>query len=123
MTRDYIWFKTRVGFASVTEPSEILAWKFKKPQVRYIFARMKTVPEMDFKSFLGRRISMPAPAVYLAFFTDGPDVHKAIAECMARIEEAIRTKAEFCDLSQFGDVQGWGKTWDLIEWPNTKRDA
>ncbi len=123
MTRDYIWFKTRVGFASVTEPSEILVWKFKKPPIWYLFARMKTVPEMNFKSLLGRRVSMPVPAVYLAFFTDGPDVHKAIADCMARIEDAIRAKAEFCDLSQFGDAQAWGKNWQLIEWPNSKRDA
>ena len=123
MTRDYIWFKTRAGFASVTEPSEILTYHYDKTHVWYIYARIKIGPEMSAKSILGRSSSLSAPALYLAFFTDGPDVRKAIGECMARIEDAIRTKAEFCDLSQFGDAAAWGKKWELIQWPTGNPDA
>jgi len=123
MTRDYIWFKTRVGFASVTEPSDILAWHVPKLRAWYIYARTKIAPEITMKNLWGRRITFPVTGVTLAFFTDSPGVRKAIGDCMARIEDAIRTKAEFCDLSQFGDPQAWGERWELIEWPNIKPDA
>jgi hypothetical protein len=123
MTRDYIWFKTRVGFASVTEPSDILVFHAPKFRAWYIYARMKTGPEMTLRNVFGIRSSISSPGVTLAFFTDGPGVQKAIGECMARIEDSIRTKAEFCDLSQFGDPQAWGKRWVLIEWPNGKPAA
>jgi hypothetical protein len=123
MTRDYIWFKTRVGFASVTEPSEILAWKFPQKPVWCIYARIKTGPEMTMKNILGGRGSVTSPWLYLACFSDGPGVSKAIAECMARIEDSIRTKTEFCDLSRFGDPQAWGESSEQIQWPNDSQDA
>jgi hypothetical protein len=66
---------------------------------------------------------MTSPWLYLAFFSDGPGVSKAIAECMARIEDSIRTKAEFCDLSQYGDPHAWEKGWEQIQWTSANRDA
>ena len=123
MTRDYIWFKTRVGFASVTEPSEILAWKFPKKPAWCIYARIKIAPEMTMRNIWGSRGSMTTPWLYLACFNDGPGVNKVIAECMARIQDAILKKAEFCDLSQFGDPEAWDKGFEQIQWPNGNRDA
>jgi len=46
-------------------------------------------------------------------------VSKDIARCMEYIEAALRTRDQFCDLSQFGDPKAWeGKR--LIEWTNAK---
>ena len=118
-----MWFKTRVGFASVTEPSDILAWHHPKLRVWHIGARLKMAPEMTMRNIFGGRSSVSTPGVHLAFFTDGPGVRKAIAECMARIEDSIQARAEFCDLSKFGDPEAWGKEWQLIEWPNGKPAA
>lgn len=116
MSRHYIWFKTRVGLASVTEPCEILVWKSTKAAVWYISAHMKTEPEITMKNFWGRSGSISAPFLHLAFFSDGPGVSKAIAECMARIQDSICTKAELCDLSEIGDPQAWGQKWHQIKW-------
>jgi hypothetical protein len=107
----------------VTEPSEILVWKKPKEPAWTIYARIKIAPEMTMRNILGGRGSMSSPFLYLACFSDGPGVSKAIADCMARIEDSIRTKAEFCDLSQCGDPQAWGKGSEQIQWPNDKRAA
>jgi hypothetical protein len=119
MTKNIIWFKTRVGLVSISEPTEILVHKNTKESNWSIFARLKVGPEMTMRNVLGtRKGTMGNPSSYLAIFSDGPGVGEAIAECMARIEVAIRTKAEFCDLSQSGDPQAWGKAWQQIQWPS-----
>jgi hypothetical protein len=123
MTNDYIWFKTRVGLASVTGSVEFLAWNNTKLHVWYVYARIKAWPELSTKSIWGRSASTSAPVIYLAFFTDGPEVSKAVGECMARIEDAVRTKAELCDLSKFGDAEAWRKKWEVIQWPTANPDA
>ena len=118
-----MWFKTRVGFASVTPPFEILCSKHNAEPTWFIFASMKTGPEMTMKSLFGRRAAVSPPVLYLAFFRDGPDVGAAIAECMAEIETAIRAKADFCDLSQAGDAEAWGKAWQQVQWPRAGDDG
>jgi len=123
MTRNYIWFKTRVGFASVTEPSEILVWKKSKESVWCIYVRMKIWPEITTRSIFGSGGSISSPFSYLACFSDGPGASKAIAECMARIEDSLRTKTDFCDLSQFGDPQAWDKCLEQIQWQNDNQSA
>ena len=118
-----MWFKTRVGFVSLKSPTEILVAKNTKERTWVIYARLKAGPEMTMKSILRGGSTITNPASTLALFSDGPAVSKAIAECMARIEVSIRTKAEFCDLSQSGDPQAWGKAWQQIQWANETPDA
>jgi hypothetical protein len=72
------------------------------------------------KSFFKGQASMGNPSGTLAIFSDGLAVSKAIAECMGRIEDAIRSKAELCDLSQSGDAQAWPKGWNQIQWPDER---
>ena len=112
-----MWFKTRVGFVSVREPSEILVAKHTKEGIWSVFASLKAGPEMTLKNFLGVRSTISNPSVFLAVFSDSPIVSEAIADCMARIEISIRTKAELCDLSQVGDSKAWAKNWQQIQWP------
>jgi hypothetical protein len=50
-------------------------------------------------------------------FSDRLGVREVIGECMAKIEAAIRAKAEFCDLSQSDDAEAWRKPWQQIQWP------
>jgi hypothetical protein len=114
-----MWFKTRVGICSLADPSEILAAKGKKGDIWFIYAHHKAGPQMTMRGIFGRSASLSSPATHLAQFTDSPTVSVAIAECMARIEAAIRTKADLCDLSQSGDAQAWGKAWTQIQWPST----
>lgn len=118
-----MWFKTRIGFVSVREPSEILVAKNTKECTWSIFASLKAGPEMTLKNILGTRSTISNPSVFLALFSDSPAVSEAIAECMARIEISIRTKAELCDLSEVGDSKAWAKGWQQIQWtkgnPNT----
>jgi hypothetical protein len=111
-----MWFKTRVGICSLADPSEIRAQKSKKGDFWFIYAQHKAVPQMTVRSLFGRSASLSSPAIHLAVFTDSPTVSGAIAECMARIEDAIRTKADLCDLSQSGDAQAWTKTCTQIQW-------
>jgi hypothetical protein len=113
-----MWFKTRVGFITVTAPMEILAAKNAPDGSWFIYVRLKNWPEAKMKSFFKGQASMGNPSGTLAIFSDGPAVSKAIAECMGRIENAIRTKAELCDLSQCGDARAWPKGWKLIQWPD-----
>jgi hypothetical protein len=117
-----MWFKTRVGFVSVTEPSEILVAKNTKKCTWCIYVSLKAMPEITTKSVLKGSSTIRNPSSILANFSDGPAVSKAIAECMARIEDSIRTKAEFCDLSQSGDPEAWAKVggWQQIHWLNDK---
>ena len=111
-----MWFKTRVGFVKLAEPSEILAAKSKKGDTWFIYAHHTASPKIAFKSLL-RRSSVSSPTMHLAQFTDSPTVSQGIAECMARIEAAVRTKADICDLSQSGDAQAWPPAWTQIQWP------
>ena len=113
-----MWFKTRVGLVSITEPTEILVYQNPKDGNWSIYARLKAGPEMGMSSFLGtRKGTVTNPSSQLALFSDAPNASDATAECMAKIETAIRTKAEFCDLSQSGDAQAWGKAWQQVQWP------
>jgi hypothetical protein len=83
-----------------------------------IHARVIIGTEETKKSTFGsQKGGIKNPFVHLAFFLDGSNVNKAIAESMTQIESAIRTKAEFCDLSQTGDAQAWTKAWQQIQWP------
>jgi hypothetical protein len=113
-----MWFKTRVGIASITEPSEILVAKGKQADIWYIYAHHNASPQMTMRGIFGRRASLSSPTIHLAQFTNSSTVNVAIAECMARIETAIRTKADFCDLSQSGDAEAWPKAWTQIQWPS-----
>jgi hypothetical protein len=113
-----MWFKTRVSLVSIKTPTEILAVKYVKTNTWSIYARLKMGPEMTMSNFLGtRKGGLTNPSSHLVFFSDGPRVNEAVAECMTQIEAAIRTKAEFCDLSQAGDAQAWSKAWQIIQWP------
>jgi|GEM_PF-2007589 len=113
-----MWFKTRVGFVGVTLPSDILVQKFTNVNIWGIAVCPRSGPEISVKNFLGHESKVASPSSYLAMFSDAPDMHKTIGECMAQIEAAIRTKAEFCDLSQSGDPQAWKKSWQQIQWPS-----
>ncbi len=115
-----MWFKTRVGLVSIKNPTEILAIKYAKTNTWSVYARLKMGPEITANNFLGvRKGSVTNPSSHLAFFSDEPNVKESIAACMAQIEAAIRTKAEFCDLSQSGDAQAWTKAWQQIQWPKS----
>ena len=112
-----MWFKTRVGLVSITDPTEILVHQNKDGRWT-IYAHPKTVPEMSMSNFLGtRKGTLTAPSSHLVMFSNHSSVSEAIGECMAKIEAAIRTKAEFCDLSLSGDAEAWSKPWQRIQWP------
>jgi hypothetical protein len=111
-----MWFKTRVGFATVTSPMEIIVYKGANDRTWCIYARLKNLPEVKMKSFLRGQASVNNPTVVLAYFSDGPRGGKAISDCMAQIEDSIRTKAELCDLSESGDAPAWPKGWHQIQW-------
>jgi hypothetical protein len=113
----YMWFKTRVGICSVTDPSEILVSKGNKSDIWFIWASHKVCPKMSMRGLFGRSASISSPATHLAMFTNNSTVNEAIAECMAKLEAAIRAKSDICDLSQSGDAQAWGKAWTQIQWP------
>jgi hypothetical protein len=117
-----MWFNTRVGLGSVAEPSEILVSKIPKDNTGWIFFRLKALPEVTTGMFLKGSSTISSPCSQWAAFSDGPAVSKAIAECMARSEDSIRTKAEVCDLSQSGDPQAWGKAWQQVQWPSGNPD-
>ena len=103
---------------SITEPTEILVHHNTKESKWSIYARLKAGPEMGMSSFLGtRKGTVTNPSSHLAIFSDRPGVSEAIGDCMAKIEVAIKTKVEFCDLSQSGDAEAWGKAWQQIQWP------
>jgi hypothetical protein len=115
-----MWFKTRIGLVSINAPVEILVVKDAKRNLWTIHATRPVAPRFTLKGLLGN----PSPMLIsyltvLAIFSDGPDVSKSIAECMEQIEAAIRTNAEFCDLTRFGDLQAWNKrnaNWQPIQW-------
>ncbi|HVT29561.1 MAG TPA: hypothetical protein VHE81_16210, partial [Lacipirellulaceae bacterium] len=113
---EVIWFKTRVGLASATQPCEIVYTKRGNEPTWCILASFKTGTEMTVKTLYGRSVSVPAPAFCLACFSDGPRVSESIAECMSKIEVAIRTQADICDLSEAGDAAAWGKEWKQVPW-------
>ena len=117
MTKDIMWFKTRVSLVSIAEPAEILVHHSTKGKTWSIYACLKAGPEMSVSGPMGiRRGTVTNPSCHLATFSDAPGVGEAIAVCMAQIETAIRAQAGFCDLSQSGDALAWGKEWEQIQW-------
>ena len=112
-----MWFKTRIGICCLTDSSEILVGKNQKREIWFIYARRNAFATLTSMFWFGKNSERPA-ALVLAQFTDSPTVSAAIADCMAQIEAAIRTKAELCDLSQSGDARAWGSGWTQIQWPN-----
>jgi hypothetical protein len=113
-----MWFKTRVSLVSITAPTEILVHQNPKDGRWSIYTRLKAGPEIQSSSFLkSRKRTVTNPSCYLAIFSDHPSVSEAIGECMAKIETAIRTKADICDLSESGDAQAWTKAWRQVQWP------
>ncbi len=109
-----MWFKTRVGFASVDGPCQILVTKAGKTNVWFVFATL-AVGQHRNKFPILKFLRATNPSAILARFLDGPDVNKEIAQCMEHIESVLLTGVDFCDLSQFGDPKAWeGKK--LIDW-------
>lgn len=111
-----MWFKTRVGLASIADPVEILVAKIGKPiPYWYIYARSKTSQEATGVSLFGRwRFSNPV--TYLAMFAESDSASKDLAKCMSLIETSIRAKADLCDLSEAGDAAVWPANWNHIQW-------
>lgn len=119
-----MWFKTRVGLISATEPLEILADEVSDtgPKRWRIYARLNYQQEVVFKGIAASgRITNPVS--YLAMFLDGPAVSEAIAGCMAVIESALLAKADICDLSQSGDAQAWAGGWTQVQWQSRDKPA
>ena len=113
-----MWFKTRVGFVSITAPTEILVHQHPKYGSWSIYSKLKAGLAMERRGFLKcRKRTTTNLTSHLAIFSDRPGVSEAIGECMVKIEAAIRAKADICDLSESGDTQAWDKAWQQIQWP------
>jgi len=113
-----MWFKTRVGLVSVADPTEILMGQHAEDSSWSIYALFKVRPEVRTRGLFGvRKRTTTSQSSFLAMFSDRPGVGEAIGECMAKIEGAIKTQAHFCDLSQSGDAEAWGKRWQQVQWP------
>jgi hypothetical protein len=110
-----MWFKTRVGLASVADPTEILVCQHPEHSSWSIYALLKARPEVATLS--ARKHLTTNSSLFLVMFSDRPGVGEAIGECMEKIEGAIKTQAHFCDLSEAGDAVAWGKAWTLVKWP------
>src|SRR5262245_2701311 len=56
--------------------------------------------------------------IYLACYLDGEDGEFAVADCMRRLERAVRQNEPVCDLSDLGDEAAWNTPnwWVLIPW-------
>ena len=111
-----MWFKTRVGLYSVTEPLEIKVAEYPKAKRPYylVFARSLTDASVDYKGILGT-LKAPGRFAHLAQFDLSPASAPEIAECMRLIEQAIVAEAKICDLSAVGQPDAW-EGWNLIEW-------
>lgn len=112
-----MWFKTRVGYYSVSEPMEIRVAKYDdgKPPRFSLFARSLNDISIDYIGIIGK-LKASGRSVHLAQFFISESSDTRIAECMKTIEEAIASEAKFCDLSAAGDEAAWGKAWTLIKW-------
>jgi hypothetical protein len=112
-----MWFKTRVGYYSVSEPMEIRVAKYEKgkPPSFSLFARSLSDVSIDYIGIIGK-LKASGRSVHLAQFVISEASVSRIAECMKTIEEAIASEAKFCDLSAVGDEAAWGDGWTLIKW-------
>ena len=123
ISKTHMWFKTRVGFINVSGPAKILVTKYAKFNSWVIYASLAIEPQMTLKAFLGIKGSARFPALTLACFSDGPDARKSISQWMARIETALLTNAQLCDLSQAGEAQAWDNKWAQIQWAGESSSA
>ena len=112
-----MWFKTRVGYYSVSEPMEIRVAKYDKgkPPTFSLFARSLNDVSVDYIGIIGK-LKASGRSVHLAQFLISDSAGARIAECMKMIEEAIASEPKFCDLSAVGDEAAWGEGWTLIKW-------
>jgi hypothetical protein len=112
-----MWFKTRVGYYSVSEPMEIRAVKYnkaKKPNFS-IFARSLNDVSVDYIGIIGK-LKVSDRAVHLARFLISDSSASEIAKCMRSIEGMIGADAKICDLSAVADEAAWDEEWTTIEW-------
>ncbi len=111
-----MWFKTRDGFYSVSEPLEISVAKYDKGKNPHfsVYSRALNEGNVDYIGIIGK-LKVSGRAVHLAKFLISDSSASAVAECMKLIEEAIATEAKVCDLSAVGDKAAWGEA-TLIDW-------
>ena len=111
-----MWFKTRDGFYSVTEPLEISVHKYGREKMPYfsVYSRSLNDPSVDYAGIFGK-LKASGRSAHLARFLVSDSSASAIAACMKLIEAAIATEAKICDLSAVGDQAAWGEA-TLIEW-------
>lgn len=113
-----MWFKTRTGLCSISEPCEIRVAKYPKanPPCYWIVVRYSNYSKVDYKGIFGK-FSGSGRDVYLVRFLIAESSAAEIAECMKAIESAIATGTNICDLSAFGDGAAQSEDWHVpIEW-------
>lgn len=112
-----MWFKTRAGLSCVTEPMEIRVTRYpkSKPPSYLIWARSLNDATVEYKGVFGK-LNSPGRFVSLAEFELSDSSVSAVAQCMKRIEDAIVSGANICDLSMEGQAEAWGDGWTLVDW-------
>jgi len=83
-----------------------------------VYAYQTRHPDMTVQRLFRSPAQVVNRKIYLACFLDSDDGEYAIAECMRRLERAIRQDEPICDLSDLGDAEAWNTPswWVLVPW-------
>jgi hypothetical protein len=120
-----MWFRTRAGLVCIQVPVEITLYRFTRSDQGKsigVVANQPFSPESTFKQE-ATQVNISNRPVYLVCFQDDDNAAAHGAECMSRIEAAVRNQEVICDLSDLGDDIAWGTSNDivLVQWLQAER--
>jgi hypothetical protein len=105
-----MWFKTQAGLVNVEGTAQYLAWRWKAKDgsaTVWLTAHQSQTNEGDITRLFRKPIKIRGQYIYLAGFHDNDLAESLLADCMRRIESAIRNEDAICDLSDVGDRSLW----------------
>lgn len=105
-----MWFKTRTGLIGIEGTAEFLAERYSRPGIGKlvgVYGYQVRHFDVKVKRLFQKPVEIHNRKLYLARIPDDESAVGAVADCMARIERAIRGGEPICDLSDVGTDAAW----------------
>jgi hypothetical protein len=105
-----VWFKTQGGLVNVEGTTLYIAYRYKKTGAIWLTAYQSSREEMSVPRLFQKPLKIRGNYLALAAFNDDESTEQSLANCMRKIEEAIRNDELICDLSNVGERSFWQNT-------------